>query len=252
MRRIIFLSLTVLITLSLLLVAGVNFCPWIKVMGIKKEKPASKALPAALKYAIEPIKFFPFSDDNALEEWEDKTFKGKVIYAIEKSDDLSYVRAKSEGSASALYYKVKVDAKNKQPVLRWKWRVEKFPMKNAPESLETTDEHDFAGRVYVVFPAMFILNSHVLEYIWAKDLPVGSAGTSPYSKNIKLMVLESGSAKDGKFILEERDVAADYLKMFGEKPEHNIGAVAFMTNAEHTKTSADAMYDDIELGYKER
>jgi hypothetical protein len=27
--------------------------------------------------------------------------------------------------------------------------------------------------------------------------------------------------------------------------------VAFMTNAEHTGSSADAMYDEIDLGYKE-
>ena len=33
-------------------------------------------------------------------------------------------------------------------------------------------------------------------------------------------------------------------------PEYNIGAVAFMTNTEHTGTSAVAAYDDIKLGYK--
>ena len=45
---------------------------------------------------------------------------------------------------------------------------------------------------------------------------------------------------------------ADYFKAFGTKPEYDIGAVAFMTNTEHTQTSADAMYDDITLGYKEK
>lgn len=239
MRRNLIVSSAALAVLGLGLILTVRYLPgW-----ITERKPI---------YDVASVKLFSFSSDNALKEWEDKIFKGKVVYNIEKDKDLSYVKAHSAGNASALYYKIKLDARRKQPVLRWKWRVEKFPVKSAPESLEAAGEHDFAGRVYVIFPAMFILNSNVIEYIWAEKLLVGTTGTSPYSKNIKLMVLESGPAKEGKFISEDRDVAADYLKVFGRPPEYDIGAVAFMTNTEHTGTSADAMYDEIELGYKER
>jgi hypothetical protein len=76
-------------------------------------------------------------------------------------------------------------------------------------------------------------------------------GTSPYSKNIKLIVARSGPNKDKKWFREDRDIAADYMKAFGRGCEYDIGAVAFMTNTEHTGTSADAMYDEIKLGYKE-
>lgn len=200
---------------------------------------------------IEIVKLFPFAAENSLREWEDKVFEGKVVYRIEKDRDLSYVKAHSAGKASALYYKIKLDVKNKRPILRWKWKVDKFPEKKLPEDLQSTNEHDFAGRVYVVFPAMFILNSKVIEYLWAEKLPIGTAGVSPYSKNIRLMVLESGPSRERGFISEERDVLSDYLKLFGVPPEHNIGAVAFMTNSEHTKSSADAMYDEIALGYAE-
>lgn len=252
MRRIILISLTALLAIGLLLIAVFGLRTYIKIAAMKKATPAKAAvIPAKPKYVTEQVKLFSFSSPDALNEWEEKAFKGKVSYSIEKGEDPSYVRAKSDSSASAMYYKIKMDAKRKHPVIRWKWRVEKFPAKKSPETLETQDEHDFAGRVYVVFPTLFILNSQVLEYIWAQNLPVGSTGTSPYSKNIKLMVLESGSPKDAGFVSEERDVVADYTKMFGGSPEHNMGAVAFMTNAEHTKTSADAMYDEIELGYKE-
>jgi hypothetical protein len=231
---------TALIGLGLILAA--RLIMWRKT-GAPERKPS---------FGVELVKLFSFSGDNALKEWEDKIFKGKVVYKIEKDKDLSYVQAHSTGSASALYYKIKLDARKRRPVLKWKWHAEKFPVKNAPESLEASGEDDFAGRVYIIFPAMFILNSNVIEYIWAEKLPAGTIGTSPYSKNIKLMVLESGPAKDGKFISEDRDVVADYIKMFGKPPEHDIGAVAFMTNAEHTNTSADAMYDEIGLGYKEK
>lgn len=214
----------------------------------KSEMP--KEMPV-FSIPLNPEKSFDFSNDSALKEWEEKIFKGRVVYKVEGKNNLSYVNANSDSAASALYYKTTLDAKKRSPVIRWKWRVEKFPAKSGAESLETENEDDFAGRVYVIFPAKFLLNSKVLEYIWAEKLPVGLTGTSPYSKKIKLIVLRSGLATDGKWYSEERDILADYVKMFGEKPEYNIGAIAFMTNAEHTSTSAEAMYDDIVIGYKD-
>lgn len=205
-------------------------------------KPAQKA---------EIVKTFPFSEENSLKEWEEKIFRGKVIYRIEQNQPLSYVRATSKGTASALYYKIKLDAKGKNPVVSWKWSVDKFPEKKNKESLETENEDDFAARVYVIFPAIFFTKSKVLEYVWAETLPEGMIGTSPYSKNIKLFVARSGQNKGKIWFQEDRDIVADYIKAFGTRPEYDIGAVAFMTNTEHTGTSADAMYDEIKLGYKE-
>jgi len=216
---------------------------------VYRHVPVKKPDSAAPKYKTEIVKPFLFSEENSLKEWEEKIFKGKVVYRIEKDKDLSYVRATSDKSASALYYKIKLDAKTARPVVGWKWRVGKFPVKRSEESLVDKNVDDFAARVYVIFPATFFTNSRVLEYIWAESLPVGSTGTSPYSKNIKLIVLESGP--DAEWVSEERNIRADYLKMFGREPEYNIGAVAFMTNAENTGTSADAMYDDIKVGYAE-
>lgn len=199
---------------------------------------------------VELIKLFPFSAENSLKEWEEKIFKGKVVYRIEKETALSYVRATSNAAASALYYKIKLDAKRRCPVISWKWRVGSFPAKKLPENLETQNEDDFAARVYVIFPAVFFTKSKVLEYIWAEKLPVGTIGTSPYSKNIKLIVARSGIDKDREWFEEDRDIVSDYIKAFGRAPEYDIGAVAFMTNAEHTGSSADAMYDEIKLGYR--
>ena len=209
-----------------------------------------------LKYKVELVKWFPFSQEDELKQWEEKIFKGKVVYTIEKGQsaggkDLSYVRGLSEGKASALYYKIKLDVRNKHPIISWKWKVNKFPTKTSPENLETENEHDFAGRVYVIFPVGFITNWKVLEYLWAEKLPAGTAGTSPYSKNIKLMVIRSGQPAELAWAQEERNVVDDYTKAFGEPPRRDIGAVAFMTNAEHTGTIADADYDEIKLGYSE-
>ncbi len=219
--------------------------------GRRRETPV-KAIPRpAPETRMQLVKWFPFSEEDSLKEWEEKVFKGKVVYRIEQAQDLSYVRASSEAAASALYYKIRIDAKTNRPLVTWKWRVEKFPAKKNSENLEVQDEDDFAARVYVIFPAGFILNSKVLEYVWTETIPVGTTGTSPYSKNIKLMVLASGPAEDGRWREEQRDILADYRKMFGASPERDMGMVGFMTNTEHTRTSAEAMYDDIKIGYRE-
>ena len=193
------------------------------------------------------VRHFPFSKENSLKEWEEKILKGKVAYVVEKGGALSYVRAKSEKAASALYYKIKLDVK-KRPVISWKWRVDKFPERTLPETIEAKEEEDFAARVYVIFPAAFFTNSKCIEYIWAEHLPAGTCGRSGYSKNIKVLVLESG--KSDAWHSEERDIVADYVKLFGEEPKLNVGAISFMTDADSTETSADAVYDEIKIGYK--
>ena len=202
------------------------------------------------KLKCDIVKKFSFSDKDALKEWEEKIFKNKVIYRIEKEGDLSYVRAISDKASSALYYKINLDIRNCRPALTWKWRVEKFPAKTNPESLEAANEDDYAARMFVIFPAMFITNWKVLEYVWSETLPVGTIGTSPYSKNIKLIVVQQGLVKDKEWVSQSRDIYTDYVKLFGSPPDHNIGAIAMMTNTEHTLTSADAKYADIEIGYK--
>lgn len=222
---------------------------------LEAPEPVRRAIRRAaeipLKYRIELVKLFPFSQRDSLREWEEKVFKGKVVYAIEQEKDLSYVRALSEGKASALYYKIRLDARTKHPVIAWKWKVNTFPAKKRPESLETQDENDFAARVYVIFPVGFVTNWKVVEYIWAQTLPEGLAGTSPYSKNIRQIVIRSGPGAGDGWHQEERNVVADYASLFGGPPGHDIGAVAFMTNAEHTGTTADALYDEIRIGYAE-
>lgn len=220
------------------------------VLPAQEAAPIVPAMVVPIKFQLTPIKEFSFVTKGELSEWEEKIFKGKVIYDVETAQDLSYVKATSSDAASALYYKIKLDSKKKSPVVSWKWRVTKFPEKKQGEDLSKKDEDDYAARVYVIFLAKFLLNSHVVEYVWAEKLPVGTTGDSPYSDKIKLMVLESGPAPEGEWKFEERDVVADYIALFGKKPDHDMGAFSFMTNTEHTGSTASAMYDEIRIGYK--
>ena len=193
------------------------------------------------------VKYFPFSKENCLKEWEEKVLKGRVVYRIEAEDALSYVRAKSQNTASALYYKVKLDIK-RNPVISWKWRVDEFPKKKLAETISGKKEEDFAARVYVMFPAAFFVNSKVIEYIWSETIAPGSFDSSGYSKNVKVMVLAKGKSTD--WLPEKRNIFQDYETMFGKPPRLDVGAIAFMTDADSTKTNAIAVYDEITIGYE--
>ncbi|MBU4377092.1 MAG: DUF3047 domain-containing protein [Candidatus Omnitrophica bacterium] len=205
----------------------------------------NKIFPAKKETAL--IKFFPFDNNDSLKEWSEKVLKGHVKYTIESFEGSSYVHAVSKGSCSAMYYEVKLDAA-RHPFLSWKWRVTGFPGGTSKDDLSDKAKDDFAARVYIIFPALFFANSKVLEYVWAKDLPAGTIGRSPYSNNIKIVVLKQGEAAE--WASEERDIYKDYLEAFSEKPKLIIGALAFMCDSDSTKTEAEAFFDDIKIFYK--
>ncbi|MBN1872117.1 MAG: DUF3047 domain-containing protein [Candidatus Omnitrophica bacterium] len=201
------------------------------------------------KEGISVIKHFPFSDNSALREWDEKVFHKSVEYKIESEGGESYIHAVSSGSCSAMYYKLDMESYAK-PVLSWKWKVIDFPSKKGYDDLLNKEEDDFAARMYVIFPALFFSKSRVLEYVWARDLEVGTISSSPYSDNIKLIVAQSGHLNEaGKWVTEERDIIDDYVTAFGEKPKLKIGAIAFMCDSDSTSSKAEASFDDIKLFY---
>jgi len=196
------------------------------------------------------VKSFSFSSEDALEEWDDKVLHRKVAYRIVSQNGESYVHAISNRSCSALYYKLKLDV-SRRPFLSWKWRIADFPDKQSRDDLSSAEEDDFAARIYVIFPALFFANSKVLEYIWAEDLEAGKIGSSPYSNNIKLIVVESGVKEGDAWVTEERDIYEDYLEAFGSKPRMKIGSIAIMCDSDSTGTRAEAFFDEIEIYFKE-
>ncbi|MFH1752738.1 MAG: DUF3047 domain-containing protein [Candidatus Omnitrophota bacterium] len=200
-------------------------------------------------FKMDIVKHFTFSRDDSLKEWQVKAFKGRVAYSIGKADGKGFVRAASDNTASALYYKVKLKTE-KRPLLSWKWKVEKFPSKRGGESLKDPKQDDFGARVYVIFPSFFFTKTKALEYIWTESVKEGTISPSPYSKNLQLVVVESGKREGAGWVSEERDIYEDYIEAFGEPPKSDIGAIAFMTDADSTKSSAEALYDEIKIGYK--
>lgn len=241
-------------------------------------------LVAIVAYAYSLPKLFRFDKKDALSEWQEKIFKNRVLYKVELRPDGGQLLAKSKNACSGLIYNIKFDPK-KYPMISWKWRVVSFPEKSPLElqalaakkpslwdklldilrikPLEPVkskgsdkgtksgwlERDDYAARIYVIFPSWIFSNIKSIEYIWSQDIPKGTIITSPYYSNIKLIVAESGKKDPNEWVLEERNIYEDYKKAFGKEPPY-VGAIALMTDTDNTLSTAEALYTDIKVGYK--
>ena len=199
-------------------------------------------------------KDFPFNKESSLKEWQEKIFKNKVLYTVETEQKNTYLSAKSVEACSGLFYRISFDPKT-LPMISWNWKVAQFPDKSTTRGpVETKkgwiEKDDYAARVYIIFPSLNFNKTKSIEYIWDEELPEETITTSPYFKNIKLIVVESGRKNMNKWVLEERNIYEDYKKAFGKAPSRNVGAIALMTDTDNTLSTAEALYKDIKVGYK--
>jgi len=208
-------------------------------------------LSPAIAFAFELPKWFPFSSERSLDEWETKICKCRVRFEVEKEKSGASLHALSFSSASAIFYRIKERYRVQDyPLLSWKWKVVRFPDKEKLKIRKGIERDDYAARVYVIFPSLNFLSSKVLEYVWDELLPLEAIFNSPYSANIKLIVIQTSAKELGKWVTEERNVLADYRRAFGKEPMLKVGAVALMSDADNTADIAEAYFDDIKIGYK--
>ena len=177
-----------------------------------------------------------------LRGWEAKIFKGATDYSLVQDGGRTVVKAASRGTASGLFKKVKLDPEHFRH-LRWSWKVGGI-VKNGDETTKSGD--DYAARVYVVFPGRFFWQTKAISYIWANRLAKGNSIPNAFTSHAMMLAVESGPERAGQWIAEERDILADYRRLFGDEP-HEIGAIAIMTDTDNTGGEATAWYGDITL-----
>jgi len=201
-------------------------------------------------YALDFPKWFPFDQENALDEWQEKIFKDKVLYVVETTPQEGHLSAQSHEACSGLLYKMKLDV-HKYPLISWSWMVSQFPAKTIeePEKGGWIEKDDYAARVYIIFSSWNVFNTKSLEYIWDEEQPVGTVLTSPFFENIKLIVVESGKDNLNNWVAENRNIYEDYKLAFGSPPPRYAQAIALMTDSDNTLSTAEAYYKDLKVGY---
>lgn len=206
---------------------------------------AARLLPEAQQSLI--WKSFTFAEPQSLAQWEEKVFKGKTWYRIVQEGGARFLRATSRNAASGLYLKLTRQA-TPDLWLSWRWRARQFPKKTDPTGPPSRNQDDYAARLYVIFPASNFFKSDVIEYIWDDRLPEDSFRDSPFSERVKLFVVQNGPGEEPEgWTLERRNVYEDYVRLFGKPPKHDIGALAIMSDADNTETSAECDFQEITL-----
>ena len=174
--------------------------------------------------------------------WQLREFTGRAEIELVRGERALAFRLRSTRTSFALYRDVVVSL-DEFPTLAWSWKVAQLPTR-ADVRERTRD--DQAAQVYVVFPRWPALRtrSDVVGYVWDTTAPVGTTVTSPKAPNVKILVVESGTAHLGAWRRQRRNVAADYQALFGRAPPR-VGAIAVMIDANDTASAAESTIGDL-------
>lgn len=196
-------------------------------------------------------------------DWTPLTFPKipqHTSYDLVRDDGRVVIKATSQAASSGLTREVQINPRD-YPVIQWQWKVVNVLKRG---DVTKKDGDDYPARIYVTFQydsakvglfgkakyeaARLIYGRYpplgAINYIWESRAPVGTAVPNPYTEQVHMIVVESGSARLNTWVTEERNVYEDYKRAFGEEPPL-ISGVAIMTDTDNTGESAEAFYGDI-------
>ncbi len=177
--------------------------------------------------------------------WELEAFHNHHEIKLEPLQNGRFgIRLVSQGNSFGLHKSVDVDLKE-FPILSWRWKVDRLPPTG---DIREKNKDDQAAQVYVIFPTLGKLMSPTIGYLWDSNAPAGTIanGHAPITP-IKVIVLQSGTQRLGEWVQERRNVAEDYMQLFGKDSPPKVGRVAIWINTQHTKSSAEATFTDLQF-----
>ena len=174
--------------------------------------------------------------------WEKVEFESETKHTIIKEGTNSVLKATAENSASGLGVKLEgIDPK--RTTLKWRWKIDRIPP-GGSDNVKSTFDH--TARMFVAFKTR-IGPPRTINYVWANTVPAGKTFHHPSSGRSRFVVLQGGNEKAGQWLAEQRDVAADWKRLFGEDDVPEIVGLGFMTDSDGTKSKVTGWYDDIRL-----
>ncbi len=201
----------------------------------------------------------------SLDAWSAKALPVKPVtrYSMAKRAGHSCVLAQAHRSASLWRRKLNV-APGELGAIEFNWWVG-----GMPEGATVTDaaHDDASARIVLAFDGdeanlsprnrmLFELARTLtgeappyatLMYVWDAKAPVGTEVVSARSDRMRKIVVASGRENLGTWRRFERDVVADFRRIYpGESPGMLVG-MALMTDADNTQGRVEACYGTIRL-----
>jgi hypothetical protein len=176
------------------------------------------------------------------EQWKVRGDEGvaRIVYYVVAEDGNQFLHARTDKHDVQIGLTRTFQPKA-FPFLRWRWRVTQLPSGADERSVETNDS---AAAVYVIFDSTII--PRVIKYVWSSTLPVGTRINSPVYWRAKVVVRQSGPSRPDEWRQETVNCYQDYKDLFGAEPGE-VQGIAVLTDANTTKSVAEADYDDFTL-----
>lgn len=184
-------------------------------------------------------------------------------YAARQLHRREVLHAQASSSATGLRCPVQINPAS-QAWLRFGWQVRDVP---ARADVAVAEHDDCPARLVLAFGGddtrlplrdrlffeqveLFTGNRlpfATLMYVWdgGRHAPE-TVHRNHRSSRIQYLVVESGGQRAGQWLAYQRNVVADYQRVFGEAPGP-IVSVGVLTDADALKTNMEAWYGDITL-----
>lgn len=187
----------------------------------------------------------------------------RTRYALVREGERVTLRAQARRSATGLHCALAIDPAQ-QGRLQFSWKV---PHVHAQADVSAAELDDCPARLIVAFDGdherlplrdrllfdqveLFTgqrLPFAMLMYVWDGGRhALESVHRNHRTARIQYLTVESGAARTGQWLHYQRDLAADYRRVFGEAPGKVIG-VGVLTDGDALKTDHDAWYGDISI-----
>jgi len=199
---------------------------------------------------------------DALVPWSHQALPGKAPtqFKYVRIDGRDAIAVDAKSSASMLRNNLRVEAADLGR-LRFSWKV---PALMEEADLATRDKDDAPVRLVLVFEgdrkrfsardaalselARALTGEEMpyatLMYVWCNRREAGAVINGARTDRIRKLVVESGRAHLNEWRDYERDIRADYEKVFGEAPGALVG-MAIMTDSDNTRSRARAWYGPV-------
>ncbi len=191
----------------------------------------------------------------------------RTEFALVRDAGRTALRARANASTAGLIRRLSIDP-NAVPVLEWDWKVSNLV---EGSDIATRAGDDFPARLYVTFDVpleqfnplqrVFLalarslwgdaLPLAALCYVWDGRAPVNTMVPNAYSDRVRMVVVESGAARLGRWLRVQRNVVEDYRRAFAgdapdvmRRPVPPVNALVVSSDTDNTGERAEAFFGD--------
>ncbi len=178
--------------------------------------------------------------------WKKKDRLKPVLYRVE-GRSRRYMAAR-DSSHSVILGKFVHWNPRQYPIMTWCWRAAALPQ-GGNEFLD--DANDSAAGLYVIFSKNWLGVPKQLKYVWSTSLPEGTVGRRDKIFRPWFFVVESGATNLDKWTFEVVDLEKHHREKLGGRPAKRTIGLGLLTDANSTRSYAEAYYADLRVWTRE-